>query len=146
MGESLRLRGGGGYDAETEKRCRIAVRCYHVADPSLTSGKVADMLLEQHGEEKTEDWIRYWWNRKSAETKKGQGRPKKLTEREEKTLVNSCVGWKRRRDGSRVRKLSIREAAAKFGREHNGEVISHEFVRKLLYAVWAIIFNQTHSL
>ena len=67
---SLRLRGGGGYDQEEEERCREAVIVLHKAHSGMTSEKCASLLLEIYGVDKSDTWVRRWWNRSSGKTKK----------------------------------------------------------------------------
>lgn len=130
--EPLRLRGGGGYDKEMEIRCRTAAYALHQGQPSATSEKIADLILYMYGEEKSERWVRRWWVRDSPITKKGQGAPLKFTKQEKKTLVRACSGFKHARDGTPLRRSSIREAARDFNRRTEGKDISFKQVAIML--------------
>lgn len=121
------------FEKKLEEQLRLAVQCYHFAAPEKSSLELSELLKAQFDATKTEAWVRRWWKRDSPKTIVGQGRKEKFTEAEKKKVVKKSTGFKRLRDGSRRRHLSVREAAAEFKRDTDGDkTMSRETVRTLL--------------
>lgn len=116
----MRLR-GGGYDREEEERCRSNAQILH-QNTAMTSVAIAEAVNLQHGTDKDEVWVRRWWNRRSAGTRPGQGRKPKFESPQKEKVVRMCSGYKRYRDGTCARNMSIREAAHEYNRTHDTQV------------------------